>query len=61
MGLSRFKSKREAKGAAKVEKKVEKVDLVLPPLSPVVDEEFWRTGRYPTSSPLSAGVAYAPF
>lgn len=60
MSLSRLRSKREAKSAAKREKITTEVDVFLPPLSPVVDDEFWRTGRYPTS-PQSAGVAFAPF
>lgn len=60
MSLSRLRSKREAKSAAKREKVSTEVDVFLPPLSPVVDDEFWRTGRYPTS-PQSAGVAFVPF
>lgn len=60
MSLSRLKSKREAKSAAKREKVSTEVDVFLPPLSPVVDDEIWRTGRCPTS-PQSAGVAFAPF
>lgn len=60
MSLSRLRSKREAKSAAKREKMSTEVDVFLPPLSPVVDDEFWRTGRYPTS-PQSAGLAFVPF
>ncbi|KAM0722408.1 hypothetical protein Q7P37_001849 [Cladosporium fusiforme] len=54
--LSRLKSKREAKQITKKERAITKVDVILPPLSPDVDDEFWRTGRYPTS-PQSIGMA----
>lgn len=57
IGVSSFKEKREARARAAVA--MPEID-VLPPLSPVVDEEFWRTGRYPTS-PLGSGMVHLAF
>lgn len=58
--LSSFKEKREARALARAEEAASRVEVVLPPLSPVVDDEFWRTGRYPTS-PLSNGLVHVAF
>lgn len=46
IGISSFKERREAKARAAAA--LHEIDVVLSDLSPVVDEEFWRTGRYPT-------------
>jgi hypothetical protein len=46
IGISGFKERREAKARAAVT--LPEIEVLLPDLSPVVDEEFWRTGRYPT-------------
>lgn len=56
--ISGLKERRAAKARAAAA--MAEVDVVLPPLSPVVDEEFWRTGRYPTS-PLSLGMVHVAF
>lgn len=58
--LSHLRGVKEARAVADRENATPKVDIVLPPLSPVVDDEFWRTGRYPTS-PGSGGVAFVAF
>lgn len=58
--LSHLRGVREARAVADRENATPKVDIVLPPLSPVVDDEFWRTGRYPTS-PAGGGVAFVAF
>ena len=57
IGVSSFKERREARARAAAA--MPEID-VLPPLSPVVDEEFWRTGRYPTS-PLGSGMVHLAF
>lgn len=61
--LSGFKEKREAKALARAQEAATRIEVVLPPLSPVVDDEFWRTGRYPTSplSPLGSGLVHVAF
>jgi hypothetical protein len=46
IGISTFKERREAKARAAAV--LPEIEVVLPDLSPVVDEEFWRTGRYPS-------------
>ncbi|GAB7328683.1 hypothetical protein MBLNU13_g00606t1 [Cladosporium sp. NU13] len=43
VGVSSFKERREAKARAAAA--MPEIDVVLPPLSPIVDEEFWRTGN----------------
>lgn len=58
--LSGFREKREAKALARAEEAAARIEVVLPPLSPVVDDEFWRTGRYPTS-PLGGGMVHVAF
>lgn len=58
IGISSFKERREAKARAAAA--MPEIDVVLPPLSPIVDEEFWRTGRYPTS-PLGSGMVHLAF
>lgn len=58
IGVSSFKERREAKARAAAA--MPEIDVVLPPLSPIVDEEFWRTGRYPTS-PLGSGMVHLAF
>jgi hypothetical protein len=55
--VSSFKERREAKARAAAT--MSDIDVVLPPLSPVVDEEFWRTGRYPTSPGM--GMVHVAF
>jgi len=55
--VSSFKERREAKARAAVA--MPEIDVVLPPLSPIVDEEFWRTGRYPTSPGM--GMVHVAF
>jgi hypothetical protein len=57
VGISTFKERREAKARAAAA--MPEIDVVLPPLSPVVDEEFWRTGRYPTEPGM--GVVHVVF
>jgi len=56
--LSDLKARREGKARAAAVKP--EIDIVLPPLSPIVDDEFWRTGRYPTS-PLGLGMVHVAF
>jgi hypothetical protein len=46
VSFSNFKERREARARAAVA--LPEINVVLPDLSPVVDEEFWRTGRHPT-------------
>lgn len=58
ISVSSFKERREARARAAAA--MPEIDVVLPPLSPVVDEEFWRTGRYPTS-PLGSGIVHMAF
>lgn len=66
--LQRKKSKREVisfshlRGTRepKAKKPSAKPAVELPPLSPIVDDEFWRTGRYPTS-PQGFMLAHVPF
>ena len=58
ISMSSFKERREAKARAAAA--VPEIDVVLPPLSPLVDEEFWPTGRYPTS-PLGLGMVHVAF
>jgi hypothetical protein len=58
VSISSFKERREAKARAAAD--MPDIDVFLPPLSPVVDEEFWRTGRYPTS-PLGLGMVHVAF
>jgi hypothetical protein len=60
IGFSHLKNRRDAKVTSQVERFAARSDVSLPPLSPVVDEEFWRTGRYP-SSPLGFSMAHVPF
>jgi hypothetical protein len=60
IGFSQLKDRREAKAVSHAEKIASRPEVVLPPLSPVVDEEFWRTGRYP-SSPQGFTMAHVPF
>ena len=60
IGFSQLKGRREAKAASQAEKIASRLEVSLPPLSPVVDDEFWRTGRYP-SSPQGFTMAYVPF
>lgn len=60
IGFSNLKDRREAKASSQAKKIVKGSGVSLPPLSPVVDEEFWRTGRYP-SSPLGFTMAHVPF
>lgn len=55
ISLKRLKSEREQKRS-----EVTATKIILPPLSPVVDDEFWRTGRYP-SSPQGTGSAFMIF
>jgi len=52
--------RREVKAVAQADKTTMRAEAYLPPLSPVVDEEFWRTGRYP-SSPQGFTMAHVPF
>ena len=56
--VSNFKKGSEAKARAAAA--MPEIDVVLPLLSPVVDEEFWRTGRYP-NSPLGSGMVNLAF
>lgn len=58
--LAGFREKREAKALARAEHAAARVEVVLPPLSPVVDDEFWHTGRYPTS-PSGNGLVHVAF
>lgn len=58
--LSHLRGVKEARAVAERENVPPKVDIVLPPLSPVVDDEFWRTGKYPTS-PGGGGMAFVAF
>jgi hypothetical protein len=60
IGFSQLKDRREAKAFPPAQKVVKRSEVSLPPLSPVADEEFWRTGRYP-SSPLGFTMAHVPF
>jgi len=55
--VSSFKERREARARAAAA--MPEIDVVLPPLSPIVDEEFWRTGRYPTSPGM--GMVHVAF
>jgi hypothetical protein len=58
--FSQLRDRREAKAVSQAEKLASRVEVSLPPVSPVVDEEFWRTGRYP-SSPQGFAMAHVPF
>jgi hypothetical protein len=60
IGFSQLKDRREAKAVSQANKWSSGLEVSLPPLSPVVDEEFWRTGRYP-SSPQGFAMAHVPF
>jgi hypothetical protein len=60
IGFSQLKDRREARAASQAEKIASRIEVSLPPLSPVVDDEFWRTGRYP-SSPQGFTMAHVPF
>ena len=46
---------------SRADKTSSRVEVHLPPLSPVVDEEFWRTGRYPSSPQGGFAMAHVPF
>lgn len=60
INLSSFKERREAK--ARAAEAMPEIEVVLPPLSPVVNEEFWRTGRYSVAtSPRGDGMGYLAF
>jgi len=60
IGISSFKERREAK--ARAAEALAEIEVVLPPLSPVVDEEFWRTGRYSVAtSPRGEAMGYLAF
>lgn len=56
--ISRIRERREAKARAAAA--MSEVEVALPPLSPVVDEESWRTGRY-SPSPRGEGMGYLAF
>lgn len=56
ISLSLIRSKREPRA----EKTPTKAVVALPPLSPIVDDDFWETGRYP-SSPQNFMMAHVPF
>lgn len=58
--LASLKERREARAVARAAEDAAVIDVVLPPLSPIVDEEFWRTGRYP-SSPRGFDLVHVPF
>ena len=60
IGFSQLKDRREARAFPQAQRVVKRSEVSLPPLSPVVDEEFWRMGRYP-SSPLGFTMAHVPF
>lgn len=60
IGFSYLKNRRDAKATSQAERFAARSDVSLPPLSPVVDEGFWRTGRY-SSSPLGFSMAHVPF
>jgi hypothetical protein len=60
IGFSQLKDRREAKAVSQAKKLSSRLEVSLPPLSPVVDDEFWRTGRYP-SSPQGFAMAHVPF
>jgi hypothetical protein len=60
IGFSQLRDRREAKAVSQAEKIASRLEVSLPPLSPVVDDEFWRTGRY-SSSPQGFTMAHVPF
>jgi hypothetical protein len=60
IGYSQLKDRREAKAVSQAKKLSSRLEVSLPPLSPVVDDEFWRTGRY-SSSPQGFAMAHVPF
>jgi len=60
VSFTQFKDRREAKAVARADKTITSGDTESPPLSPLVDEEFWRTGRYPSSS-QGFMLAHVPF
>jgi hypothetical protein len=60
IGFSQLKNRKDAKAVSQAERFAARSDVSLPPLSPVVDEEFWRTGRYP-SSQQGFTMAHVPF
>jgi hypothetical protein len=55
-----LRDRREAKAVAREAEATAAFDVFLPPLSPIVDEEFWRTGKYPSSTDGFAMV-HVPF
>jgi hypothetical protein len=57
VSLANFKERREPKARATAA--LPEIEVVMPPLSPVVDDEFWRTGRYPTEPGM--GVVHVVF
>jgi hypothetical protein len=59
-GISGLRDRREAKAVAREAEATAAFDVFLPPLSPIVDEEFWRTGKYPSSTDGFAMV-HVPF
>jgi hypothetical protein len=54
--ISGSRERREAKAVARAAV----MGGCMPPLSPVVDDEFWRTGRYP-SSPQGVAMVHVAF
>jgi hypothetical protein len=58
--IASLRDRREAKAEARAAEAAAAIDVLLPPLSPIVDEEFWRTGRYPSSTDGFAMV-HVPF
>jgi hypothetical protein len=55
-----LRDRREAKAETRAAEATAAIDVLLPPLSPIIDEEFWRTGRYPSSTDGCAMV-HVPF
>jgi hypothetical protein len=58
--ITGLRDKIEAKAVARAAEAAAAIDVWLPPLSPIVDEEFWRTGKYPSSTDGFAMV-HVPF
>jgi hypothetical protein len=58
--ITGLREKRGAKADARAAEAAAAIDVLLPPLSPIVDEEFWRTGKYPSSTDGFAMV-HVPF